>query len=294
MDRVTDIMTSRTILANIENVQSQLTQTQNVLSSGKRLTKPSDDPFGTSQALFFDGELSDNAQYQTNANNASSWLSATDTALSSINSDAQRARDLILQGSNGSLSQTDLNSIASELDQLADSIKTSGNTQYAGSYIFSGTATQTQPFAVGGADAYAGNTAQINRQIGQGVTATINVTGDAVVSPILAAIRQAATDLRVGGTPGNLGTSDLKALDTATASLSESQAVVGATQNRMTSALSRLQQLQVAQTQQLSDVQDADMAQTMLDFSTQSAVYQAALKAGATIIQPSLMNFLST
>lgn len=294
MDRITDIMTSRSILANIENVQSQLTQTQNVLSSGRKLTKPSDDPYGTSQALFFNGELADNAQYQTNVNNASSWLSATDTALSSINSDAQRARDLILQGANGSLSQTDLNSIASELDQLADSIKTTGNTQYAGSYVFSGTATQTQPFVVGGSDTYAGNTAQINRQIGQGVTATINVTGDTVVSPILAAIRQAAIDLRVGGTPGNLGTSDLKALDTATASLSESQAVVGATQNRMTSALSRLQQLQVAQNQQLSDVQDADMAQTMLDFSTQSAVYQAALKAGATIIQPSLMNFLTT
>jgi flagellar hook-associated protein 3 FlgL len=36
------------------------------------------------------------------------------------------------------------------------------------------------------------------------------------------------------------------------------------------------------------------MAQTMIDFSTQSAVYQAALKAGATLIQPSLMDFLSS
>jgi flagellar hook-associated protein 3 FlgL len=294
MTRVTNSMTARSVLTDIQNVQQQLTQTQNELSSGLKLTKPSDDPYGTSQALFYKGELAANQQYQTNAGDATSWLSATDTALSSINSDAQRARDLILQGSNGTLSQTDMDSIADELDQLADSIKSSGNTQYAGSYIFSGTATSTQPFTVGGVDTYAGNTDSISRQIGQGVTVPINVTGDNVVSPILAAIRQASTDLRAGGTPANLGTSDLNALDASTDNLAEQQAIVGAREDRLSSATSRLQQLQTSTTQQLSDVQDADMAQTMIDFSTQSAVYQAALKAGANLIQPSLMDFLAS
>jgi flagellar hook-associated protein 3 FlgL len=43
----------------------------------------------------------------------------------------------------------------------------------------------------------------------------------------------------------------------------------------------------------LSNVQDADMTQVMVNFSTQQAAYQAALRAGAQIIQPSLMDFLS-
>jgi flagellar hook-associated protein 3 FlgL len=294
MTRITDSMTSRTVLADIQNVQSQLTTTTDRLSSGKQITQPSDDPFGTSRALLYRGEIAANNQYQTNTNQATAWLNTTDTALSSISSDAGRARDLLLQGANGSLSQTDKDAIAAELDQLADSIKTAGNTQYAGSYVFSGTATQTQPFTVGGADTYAGNTQTINREIGQSVTMPVNVTGDTVVSPVLAAIRQAAIDLRSGGTPGNLGTSDLNALDAATDNLSETQAIVGARQNRLAAASSRLQQLNVAQSQQLSGVEDADMAQTMIDFSTQSAVYQAALKAGANLIQPSLMNFLSS
>jgi flagellar hook-associated protein 3 FlgL len=294
MTRITDSMTSRTVLADIQNVQQQLTTTQNKLSSGKQITQPSDDPFGTSRALLYRGELAANTQYQTNTNEATSWLNATDTALSSISSDAGRARDLLLQGANGTLSQTDKDAIADELDQLADSIKTAGNTQYAGNYIFAGTATKTQPFAIGGADTYAGNTSTINREIGQSVTMPVNVTGDTVVSPVLAAIRQAAVDLRTGGTPGNLGTTDLNALDAATDNISETQAVVGARENRLTAASGRLQQLNVAQSQQLSNVEDADMAQTMIDFSTQSAVYQAALKAGATLIQPSLMNFLTS
>jgi flagellar hook-associated protein 3 FlgL len=294
MTRVTDSMTSRTVLADIENVQAKLTQTQNKLSSGKQLTKPSDDPFGTSRALLYRGELAANTQYQTNAGEANSWLSTTDTALGSVSDDAARARDLLLQGANGSYSQTDKDAMADELDQLADSIKTAGNTQYAGNYVFSGTATKTQPFTVGGADTYGGNTQTINREIGQSVTVPLNVTGDTVVSPVLAAIRQAAVDLRAGGTPANLGTSDLNALDAATDNISETRAVVGARQNRLSAATSRLQQLNQAQTDQLSGVEDADMAQTMIDFSTQSAVYQAALKAGANLIQPSLMNFLTS
>ena len=293
MTRVTNSMTSRIVLSDIQNVQSQLTETQDRLSSGKQLTKPSDDPFGTSRALLYRGELASNNQYQSNVNEATSWLNTTDTALGSISDDAARARDLLLQGANGSMSQTDKDAIASELDQLADSIKTAGNTQYAGSYIFSGTKTSTQPFTIGGADTYNGDTTSINREIGQNVTVPVNVTGDTVVSPVLAAIRQAAVDLRTGGTPANLGTSDLNALDAASDNISETRAIVGARQNRMASALSRLQQINVAQSQQLSDTEDADMAQTMIDFSTQSAVYQAALKAGANLIQPSLMNFLT-
>lgn len=294
MTRITNSMVSRTVLADIQNVQAQLTATQERLSSGKSITKPSDDPFGTSRALLFTSEISANTQYQSNVQDASSWLNTTDTALSSVSSDAGRARDLILQGANGSLDQNDKDAIADELDQLVDSIKTAGNTQYAGNYVFAGTATQTAPFTVGGVDTYAGNTDAINRSIGDGVTMQVNVTGDQVVSPILAAIRQAAVDMRSGGTPGNLGTTDLSALDTATAQLSSAQATVGARENRLTSAASRLQQLQQAQSQQLSNTQDADVAQTMIDFSTQTAVYQAALRAGANLIQPSLMDFLSS
>jgi flagellar hook-associated protein 3 FlgL len=294
MTRITNSMVSRTVLADIQNVQAQLTTTQERLSSGKQITKPSDDPFGTSRSLLFTSEISANTQYQSNVQDASSWLTTTDTALSSISGDAGRARDLMLQGANGTLDQNDKDAIADELDQLVESIKTAGNTQYAGNYVFAGTATQTAPFTVGGADTYAGNTDAINRAIGQGVTMQVNVTGDQVVSPILAAIRQAAVDLRAGGAPANIGTTDLAALDTATAQLSSAQATVGARENRLTAATSRLQQLQQAQSQQLSNTQDADMAQTMIDFSTQSAVYQAALKAGATLIQPSLMDFLSS
>jgi flagellar hook-associated protein 3 FlgL len=210
-----------------------------------------------------------------------------------MGSDSDRARELILQGANGTLSDSQRGDIASELDQLAESIKSAGNTQYAGRYIFSGSATTTAPFTTGGADTYLGNSASISREIGQNIQVPINVTGDTVVSPLLAAIRQAAVDLRSGGTPANLGTTDLQALDAATDTVTTTRASIGARTNRLSAASDRLQQLEQAQTQQLSNTEDADVAQTMVDYSTQSAVYQAALKAGSQLIQPSLLNFLN-
>jgi flagellar hook-associated protein 3 FlgL len=291
-DRITNSMVSRTVLSDIQGVFSRLSQTQERLSSGKQLTKPSDDPFATSRALLYRDGLEANRQYQTNVDEATSWLDATDTALGQMTSDVQRVRDLVLQGANGSNSQVQRNAIASELNQIADSIKTVANTQYAGRFIFSGSATDTAAYAVGGADTYLGDSATINRGIGENVQVPVNVTGNTVVSPILAAIRQAVTDLSVGGTPANLSTTDLQAIDSAADTISTTRASVGARTNRLAAATDRLQQLELAQTQQLSDTEDADVAQTMVDYSTQSAVYQAALRAGSQLIQPSLLDFL--
>jgi flagellar hook-associated protein 3 FlgL len=70
------------------------------------------------------------------------------------------------------------------------------------------------------------------------------------------------------------------------------RALNGARQNRLDAALSRLAEVEESTLKQLSDTEDADIAKTLIDFSSQQAAYQAALKAGASIVQASLMDFL--
>ena len=70
------------------------------------------------------------------------------------------------------------------------------------------------------------------------------------------------------------------------------RALNGAKQNRLDAALSRLTEVEGATLQQLSDTEDVDIAKAMIEFSSQQAAYQAALKAGANIVQASLMDFL--
>lgn len=295
--RITQNMMSTSVLNDLENAANQLNLTQQRISSGKQIQEPSDNPFGTSQALQYDGDLAQNTQYQSNVNDAQGWQSTVDTALTNVNDIVLRARDLVVQGASDTSGPSARSDIASEIDQLVDSLKAEGNTQYSGRYVFSGTQTLTQPYQVGSTnDAYAGNTGTITREIGQGVQVAVNVPGSTIfgdgTTGLIATLRQISTDLRANNGSA-LQNGDLTALDNAGTAISAQQATVGAMSNRLTSATSRLQQLQEATTQQLSNVQDADMAQTMIDFSTQTAVYQAALKSGAQIIQPSLMDFLA-
>ena len=295
--RITQGMMNQTLLYDLRNVTNQLSTSEQQLSSGYKLNQPSDDPYGASQALKLRADLAANKQYQSNVQDANSWQNVADTALGDIGDSIQRARDLVIQGANDTNDASDRQAIVTELNQLIDSIKTDGNTQYAGRYIFSGTATNTQPYQLGSNDAYSGNTAMITREIGVGVQVAINTPGSSVIGDgtggLLATLRGIVNDLQSGNTNA-LSTTDLNALDTANDTLLNARAQVGALSNRLTTASNRLQSTEQSTTQLLSNVQDADMTQVMVNFSTQQAAYQAALRAGAQIIQPSLMDFLST
>lgn len=294
--RITQGMINQTLLYDLQNVTSQLSKSEQELSSGYKLNQPSDDPYAASQALKLRADLASNQQYQGNVSDANAWQTVADTALGNIGDSVQRARDLIIQGANGTNSASDRTAMVTELNQLIDSIKTDANTQYAGRYIFSGTATNTQPYQQGSVDTYSGNTASITREIGAGVQVSINQPGSSIVgdasSGLLSTLRTIVNDLNSGNTNA-LSTTDLTAIDGANDTLLNARAQVGAMSDRLTTATNRLTQNEQSTTQLLSSVQDADMTQVMINFSTQQAAYQAALHAGAQIIQPSLMDFLT-
>jgi flagellar hook-associated protein 3 FlgL len=300
--RITNSMVSSQVLGDIQDISNRLSKTQLKLSSGKEIMKPSDDPYAASRALTLSNSLEGIKQYQRNANDASSWISVTDTALSSINDAAQRARELLVQAGNDTNSTTSRTAIADEIDQLIDSMKGDANAQVDGRYVLAGTKTNTAPYAVGGVDTYAGDANAVYRTIGPNVSVQINTLGSSILGNgvsgdggLIGVLRDISTHLRAGTTAAGdaLRTTDLQALDASMDNLTQARAVVGATSNRLTSAGSRLSEIEQSTTSLLSDTQDADMAQTMIDFSMQQSVYQSALHAGAKIVQASLLDFLS-
>ena len=295
MTRVTQSMLSRTMLADLQGVAERMTATQRKLSSGKELEKPSDNPYGVSRALQLRDELGANRQYQRNVDEVGSWQTVADTALRQIADHVQRARELLIQGGTDTASPQARQAIATEITQLIDAVKTEGNARLGDRYVFAGSATLTQPYQLGASDAYAGNSEIVKREIGPGVQLDLNVIGQQVIgddtSGLLTSLRSIVDDLTTGN--GNaLRTTDIQNLDTALDTLTSAQAVVGARQNRLDAAQSRLQELEENANALLSETEDADMAETLVHFSMQKSVYESALKAGAEIIQPSLMDFL--
>jgi flagellar hook-associated protein 3 FlgL len=288
-------MTSSIVLADIQAAADRLSKLQQKMSSGKELQAPSDDPFAVTRALQLSGDLESNRQYQRNVADATDWHSVTDTTLSHISDFVLRTRDLVIQGANDPAGAPARSAIVSELTQIVDSIKSEANTKVAGRFVFAGSATLTQPYALGASDTYSGNTAAMKREIGPGVQIDLNVTGLQVIgdgsSGLLKTLRDIISHLNAGDTT-SLQNGDLLALTTAADSVTNLRAQVGASQTRLETATARLQEVEQTQTELLSKTEDADMAKTYVDFSTQASVYQAALKAGSQIVQPSLLDFL--
>ena len=300
--RITNSMVASSVLADLNDVSRRLSLTQQKLSSGKEITRPSDDPYGTSRALTLRSDVAGTQQYQRNVSEGVAWQNITDAALSTMTDAVHRVRELALQGANDSSGQDARNAAAAEIDQLIESIKGEANASYGGRYVFSGTETATKPYTVGGPDTYGGNTAAVAREIGPGVSVQVNVNAQSLLGDgqsandglLLDNLRDIAQHLR-SGTVTDLNTlrdADLKGLDANLQRIVQTRATVGATTNRLESADARLSQVEESATKLLSDVEDADMAKTMVDYSMQNNVYQAALHAGANIVQQSLLDWL--
>jgi flagellar hook-associated protein 3 FlgL len=302
--RITNLMISRSVLTDLNDVSARLSKTQQKMSSGKEITRPSDNPYGTSRALTLRSDLDGVQQYQRNIGEAVAWQNITDAALSKINDAVQRARELTIGAATDSAGQAARSAAAQEIDQLIETIKGESNASYGGSYVFSGTKIDTKSYNLGSPpdDAYKGDPGTVAREIGPGVSVTVNVIGKTVLgdgqasgdNKLLDVLRDITDHLRGGTTAdGNaLRGTDLQRLDANLATLTQTRATVGATTNRLEAADARLQQVEETTTKLLSDTEDADMAQTLIDFSMQQNVYQSALRAGSNIIQQSLLDFL--
>lgn len=296
--RITSSMIQRGVLSDLNDIATKVSRTQLRLSSGKQILRPSDDPAGTGRALGLRTEVEGLGQYRRNASDAAGWASATDTALGTITDIGGRARDLLLQGANGTSSPSERAKIADEIDQLVASAKDTANSTYAGRSLFAGTATSTRPYASAG-DAYLGDAGDVVRSIGPGISVIVNargsdVLGDGADGRLLNTLRDISAHLR-GGTPADdadLRGVDIVAIDRSIDSVLTARAQVGSTASRLSAATDRLAELEENARGLLSQTEDADMAATIVDYSMQQSVYQSALRAGAGIVQSSLLDFL--
>lgn len=297
--RITPQMTARNTIRDLNGDLNTLSKLQSKMSSGKEITRPSDDPYGASRSLELRGELGGLQQYQRNVDDGTAWLNVTDAALGKIGDAVQRVRELLVQASTDSAGPRAREAAAAEIDQLIETIKQEANVQYAGRHIFSGTATDRTPYQLLGPDTFNGNTDRINREIGPRVELDVNtdVSGllgngqGAADNALLHTLRDIADDLRSSDGDRLRGT-DIVRLDRNFDALNQVRADVGARTNRMMIADSRLAALEENSISLLSSVEDADTVETLIQYTTQQAAYNMALKAGSNVVQNSLMDFL--
>jgi flagellar hook-associated protein 3 FlgL len=184
--RVTQSLEQTQFLAQMDALESNISTTQNQISSGLSYTTPSQNPEAAGQVNSYDQVLAQSQQYSTNANAAQTSLNTEDTALTQITSQLQSLRDLALEANSGTESTQNLSAIATQVKQIQQSLLSLANTQDGnGNYIFAGYATQTQPFALTATGAaYSGDQGQTQVQIAAGHTVASADNGDTVFNQI--------------------------------------------------------------------------------------------------------------
>lgn len=294
INRVTHQMSQRTSLANLQKNLAAMAKLQGQASSLKRIEKASDDPAATAQSLRLRSEQRAVSQFDRNAQDGVSWLNTIDTALITSASYVLRARDLIVQGANGSTSEIAREAIASELEGLRDSLLAQGNTTYLGRSVFAGNSDAGSAFAADGAGAYSynGGAGSVERRIGAETTVRVDGDGAAVfgegAQSLFALLDTVAADLRAN----NPISSHITSLDGHRDNILNEAASIGARTNQVTATQRANTDRSMTLRGDISALEDVDLPSTLIDLQAQEIAYQAALGATGRVLQPTLMDYI--
>jgi len=130
--------------------QVKMAKTQSQLTTGKKFQTASEDPIGATRAAVLDRTLADNAQYERNSNIIETRLNYSEQGMADATTLLQRVRELALEGANTTLGSTERRMLANEVRQNAAALLDIANrTDANGEYLYSGTSTNTKPFAQG-------------------------------------------------------------------------------------------------------------------------------------------------
>ena len=299
--RVATSQLQQNAVASMLDQQAQLNNTQQQISTGKRVLAPSDDPSASARILSLNQSISTTQQYLRNADTATSRLSLEDTALSGASDVLQRVRELAVQANNGTLNATDRANIAVEVRQLLAQLQGLANAKDAsGEYLFAGFRANTQPFTDNGAGVYSYNGDQGQREVQIGPNRKVEV-GDSGASvfvnlpvtaggmqDIFTTLDQFATSLSANSVNQNIITD----VDTALNSVLTARSKVGVRLNVIQDQTDTNNGYLVQMKGTLSGVQDVDYADATSRLNQQLLALQAAQQSYVKVQGLSLFNFL--
>ncbi|OPX94325.1 MAG: Flagellar hook-associated protein 3 [Pelotomaculum sp. PtaB.Bin104] len=176
--RVTQRMLTNSLQYALQRNLNGISKTQEEISLGTRINRPSDDPAGFSQTLALQSNLNLNKQYQRNITDGLGWLEQTDVGLDKATVAMQTAREKAVQGANDTLTQDDRIALAEQIDAMTDEMVEVANTSLGGKYIFAGLKNTYAPFSRSGDDfMFVGDDNDVLREIAPGGRYEVNING---------------------------------------------------------------------------------------------------------------------
>ena len=146
--RMTQSMLARSNLSYISNNYKQYSEILDRINSGKKITRPSQDPVVAIKGMAYRSQVDETEQYQRNLIELSNWMDNTDASLDETTQVLIRVKELTIQASNETYTTSQRQGIAEEVKQLQEHLETLGNTIINQQHIFNGTNVQMKPVDV--------------------------------------------------------------------------------------------------------------------------------------------------
>jgi len=281
------LSTSYSLTAEVNRqaaLETQIAQIQDDISSGVKIHVASDDPQAAARIATIGRQQANQSVYASNVKIAQSTASLVDTNLSGVTTSLNRAKELMLQASNGTMNAddrtaaiTELQGIASDLASASTATDSSGNALY----VQNGAATQIpigDGTTVAAADSY------------DEVFGSVTLK-DGSTSSIADIMNAAITSLQNNDTTG-ISTS-LDSLDAASTHIADAQSDIGVRETRLNNASDSLANSAVDLTTERSGFESTDLTAAAATLSSKMTTLNAAQSVLATIGKLSLFDKIS-
>ncbi|HTP88022.1 MAG TPA: flagellar hook-associated protein FlgL [Bryobacteraceae bacterium] len=283
---------------NLERIQDRISRTNQQITSGVRVSQPSDDPGAVEPILRVQEELDRINQVTQNLNTAKTFASSADGALQTADNVLNQLTSIAAQGANSTQTADTRAMLGQQVQQLEQQLVSIANTTVQGVYVFGGDNPTTQPYSFDGVNPPVAavpnptNTAVI-RDVGGNSIVPAQTAQQAFDSPA-GSVFQAVDALRVA-----LQTNDQAgvlaaagSLKTASDQLNLSAQTIGANENWITNALNEASSHVTSLTAQLSSLRDTDVAAAASQLTLDNTAYSAAIASQATLPTKSLFSYL--
>ena len=275
---------SEMFLSDLNRVQRRVDAAQRQISSGLKVSAPSDAPDEIGSILELRAGLERNTQIQTNVTRVKAEVDTADATLQTVISLVERAKTLAAQGAGTMQDDSSRLAIDNEVESIQEQLIALSQTTVQGRPLFGGTMDASREI-----EDPAGGSFPVARTLQQ-VFDPRNPDGTPAADNVFAAVADLRAELQANN-PDGIQTA-LDSLDAAGDHLNQQLGFYGAAQNRISDALDFAGKQAVQLKTSLSNLEDADVTSAILELSQASVEQQAALAAQAKRPASTLFDYL--
>lgn len=283
------INTNSSLTAEINRQQAlaqQIAQLQSDISTQKKVNVASDDPAAAARIAVINRTQADQAVYSTNINTASAVATAVDTNLASVTTSLTQLKEIMLQASNGTMSDSDRASAVTQLKSIQSQIASyAATTDSSGNAIFSKSTPIQIPISAGQTVAASDSYDEVfgGVTLKDGSTTSI----DDIVNGAISALQTTDATARSAAVA-----TSLTSIDAASTHISSAQSDIGIRETQLNNATESLATSKINLSDERSGLEDTDLTAAAAQLSQKMTVLSAAQSVLAELSKTSLFDKL--